>query len=380
MAKKIRIEGKDVDTAIAQGLKELGLRRDQAEVSVLERPTKGFLGIGSKPAVVEVRQKRWQGGDLDAQIYMDVPKKRDQNRGGRRDKKENKFNKKDKKAGPKEGRKHDRKHDRKEEEPKMPKANEAQLLPPLSVQNAVIPDNLKAPMEEAKTLLSKLLVHMGIKVENMNVWWDAPQQRILLTFDCDHPAIVIGKEGKTLEAVQYLMTLALSRHFATPISVMADTQNYWRKVEDKLNNEIERGVAAIKRGAKVYRLRPMPAQMRRFVHRALENNELIETASEGEDKWRKVVLRERADSANKEADAQAETACHAIQEVPASEPETVVIESAAVMIVDENANVIVEEKTETVTVSETTPAAEENPPCACAGVCGEPKQENAENK
>lgn len=74
MPNKIKVQAKDVSEAIAKGLKELGLRRDQVEVTVLETPKKGFLGIGSRPAVVELRQKRWSTANLDAQIYMDVPK------------------------------------------------------------------------------------------------------------------------------------------------------------------------------------------------------------------------------------------------------------------------------------------------------------------
>ena len=135
---------------------------------------------------------------------------------------------------------------------------------------------------------------MGVKTENLNVWWDEKQQRILLTFDCDHPAIVIGKEGKTLEAIQYLSTLALSRHFDKPISVITDTQNYWRKAEDKLDAEIEKGISLIKNGHSVFRFRPMPAQLRRYIHRAIEGNEYVTTASEGEGKWRKVTLRPTA--------------------------------------------------------------------------------------
>ncbi|ACC98812.1 Single-stranded nucleic acid binding R3H domain protein [Elusimicrobium minutum Pei191] len=329
MPKKIKIEAKDVDTAINNGLKEIGLRRDQVEVSVLARPTKGFWGIGAKPAVVEIRQKRW-GGNLDAQIYMDVPKKRGGfNKRNNNRKKEDDFkrdpegsrvNKKtsNNRGGKKNfGRKDKiRKQRPVSTEPKAPKENEAQLLPSQAIQNAVIPENLKAPMAEGKEMLFKMLEQMGIKTENLNVWWDSAQQRILLTFDCDHPAIVIGKEGKTLEAIQYLLTLSLSRHFSTPISVVADTQNYWRKSEDKLYAEIDRAVNAIKRGANVYRLKPMPAQMRRFIHRALETNEFVETASEGEGKWRKVVIKERVSTIEPKVVTEAEKAADAAARTP----------------------------------------------------------------
>ena len=292
MPTKVKVQAKDVSSAIAQGLKDLGLRRDQVEVTVLEHPKKGFLGFGSKPAVVEIRQKRWSAAELDAQIYMDVPrKKRSSSHGRANNKRRNHeaFNE-ERRDNRRRGRKFDR-APRFEAREKAPKANEAQLLPCERIQNAVIPEALKAPMQEAKQYLNDILTHMGVKAENLNVWWDEQQQRILLTFDCDHPAIVIGKEGKTLESIQYLCTLALSRHFDKPISVITDTQNYWRKTEDKINAEIARGVAAVEGGMTVYRFRPMSAQLRRYIHRALEGHATVETASEGEGKWRKVTLR-----------------------------------------------------------------------------------------
>ncbi|MCI5820420.1 MAG: Jag N-terminal domain-containing protein, partial [Elusimicrobia bacterium] len=288
MPSKIKVQAKDVSEAIAKGLKELGLRRDQVEVTVLETPKKGFLGIGSRPAVVELRQKRWSSSNLDAQIYMDVPKKRPaKSRGGRNGRKDRGEGRNSRRTS----RRTEHTLDVREPREKAPKANEPQMLPCEAIRNAVIPENLKAPMAEAKEYLEKVLTQMGVKVENLNVWWDEKQQRILLTFDCDHPAIVIGKEGKTLEAIQYLSTLALSRHFDKPISVITDTQNYWRKAEDKIDAEIQKGIDMIKRGNSVFRFRPMSAQLRRYIHRAVEGNEFVTTASEGEGKWRKVTLR-----------------------------------------------------------------------------------------
>lgn len=318
MPTKVKVQAKDVSSAIAQGLKDLGLRRDQVEVTVLEHPKKGFLGFGSKPAVVEIRQKRWSAAELDAQIYMDVPRKKRSGAHGRANNKRRNheaFNE-DRRDNRRRGRKFDR-APRFEAREKAPKANEAQLLPCERIQNAVIPEALKAPMQEAKQYLNDVLTHMGVKAENLNVWWDEQQQRILLTFDCDHPAIVIGKEGKTLESIQYLCTLALSRHFDKPISVITDTQNYWRKTEDKINAEIARGVAAVEGGMTVYRFRPMSAQLRRYIHRALEGHATVETASEGEGKWRKVTLRA------KKTDGTAQTQTPAAETVAAPTQETV---------------------------------------------------------
>lgn len=333
MPTKVKVQAKDVSSAIAQGLKDLGLRRDQVEVTVLEHPKKGFLGFGSKPAVVEIRQKRWSAAELDAQIYMDVPRKKRSGAHGRANNKRRNheaFNE-DRRDNRRRGRKFDR-APRFEAREKAPKANEAQLLPCERIQNAVIPEALKAPMQEAKQYLNDILTHMGVKAENLNVWWDEQQQRILLTFDCDHPAIVIGKEGKTLESIQYLCTLALSRHFDKPISVITDTQNYWRKTEDKINAEIARGVAAVEGGMTVYRFRPMSAQLRRYIHRALEGHATVETASEGEGKWRKVTLRaKKTDGTAQTQTPAAETVAAPAQETVAA-PETAAAQDSAAVV------------------------------------------------
>ena len=318
MPHKVKVEAKEVSEAIEKGLKKMGLRRDQVEVTVLENPRKGFLGIGARPAVVELRQKRWVSDNLDAQIYMDVPKKKRSSSGRGRGGRSSSRSRKSEEPGVREIKRGGRRAygaRRSTAADKAPKANEAQLLPSQEIQNAVIPDFLKAPLQEAKDYLANVLEHMGVKVENLNAWWDEKQQRILLTFDCDHPAIVIGKEGKTLESLQYLATLSVSRHFDKPISVIADTQNYWRKAEDKINADLEYGINQIKNGYSVYRFRPMSAQLRRYIHRAAENNEFVITVSEGEGQWRKVTLRPRP--ADQPVQKQTEQSAAAQQPLPA---------------------------------------------------------------
>ena len=275
--REIKAEGKDVGEAITKGLHELGRRRDQVEVTVLQEEKPGFLGIGSKPAIVKIIEKKW---DSENSTPMKIrPLKKNL-------------------KGAKNKKKVIRKPTRLTKAPKEPKENEPQKLPSLEIQNAVIPENLKEPMKVAKESLIKILEGIGVKAENVNIWWDQKQERMLLTFDCDSPAIVIGKEGHTLESIQYIITLIVSRYFDNPISVICDTQNYWRKLEDKVNEEIERAVKMLMRTKKTYRFRPMSAQRRRYIHRYLVDRTDISTASEGEGKWRKVVLKLQSATVN----------------------------------------------------------------------------------
>ncbi|TPW17370.1 MAG: single-stranded nucleic acid binding R3H domain-containing protein, partial [Elusimicrobia bacterium] len=57
--KEIECEGRTVTIAVENALKELGLRRDQVEVTVIDEGSAGVLGFGIKAAKVQVREKRW---------------------------------------------------------------------------------------------------------------------------------------------------------------------------------------------------------------------------------------------------------------------------------------------------------------------------------
>lgn len=267
--------GKDVASAVIRGLNELGRRRDQVDVTILQKPTKGFLGIGAKKARVQIVEKAWDS-EHSTPMRTGIRKRSSMNRNP---------NKKPRRT------RRPRHLVEKTVTMREPKANEAQKLPSLEIQNAIIPDNIKQPMEDAKNALSEMLGKMGVKVSNLNTWWDAKQERLLLTFDCDYPALVIGKEAKTLQSIQYLITLMISRNFNAPISVVADTQNYWNKLEEKLNKDISYALMTIRRNKRPYRFRPMSAQMRRYIHHFLAAEQDITTISEGEGKWRKVVLK-----------------------------------------------------------------------------------------
>ena len=267
--------GKDVASAVIRGLNELGRRRDQVDVTILQKPTKGFLGIGSKKAKVQIVEKEW---DSEHSTPMRTGIRKRSNYAYNPNKKTRRTRR-------------PRHLVEKTVTMREPKANETQKLPSAEIQNAIIPDNVKQPMEDAKNALNEILSKMGVKVSKLNAWWDGKQERILLTFDCDYPALVIGKEAKTLQSIQYLITLMVSRNFNAPISVVADTQNYWNKLEEKINKDISYALMTIRRNKRPYRFRPMSAQMRRYIHHFLSEEQDIVTVSEGEGKWRKVVIK-----------------------------------------------------------------------------------------
>ena len=61
----IEVSAKTVDDAITEGLVKLGTTSDKVEYEVIEKGSSGFLGIGSKPAVVKIRKK----SDTEDYVY-----------------------------------------------------------------------------------------------------------------------------------------------------------------------------------------------------------------------------------------------------------------------------------------------------------------------
>ncbi|MDQ0339280.1 spoIIIJ-associated protein [Caldalkalibacillus uzonensis] len=60
---KVTVKGQSVEEAVRRALEQLGATEDQVEIQVLQQPSRGFLGFGAKPALVEVTLR--QDGELE---------------------------------------------------------------------------------------------------------------------------------------------------------------------------------------------------------------------------------------------------------------------------------------------------------------------------
>jgi spoIIIJ-associated protein len=264
----ITVEAKTVQDAIKKALKKLKLHRDHVEVNIIEREKSGFLGLGAKKAKVTVREKKWTHPK-----HINEPKPKI----GQKSKTEQKrFQKKSR-------------YRQETQKPKFAGKQKIQITAPGSLKP--VPADIQKNAELAKETLSKILSYFNEKKTDINIGWDDTQERLVANFKCKDPSIIIGKEGNTISAIQYLITLIISRKTGRETPLLADTENYWRKYEEKIISFVEYGMKNVKRTGKDFRLRPMPAATRRFVHKYLSKKSDIETVSEGEGKWRKVVIR-----------------------------------------------------------------------------------------
>lgn len=106
----------------------------------------------------------------------------------------------------------------------------------------------------------------------------------------DDLAILIGKHGKTIDAIQYLLALSLNKATEEYVKVLVDVNGYREKREQTLENLANRQAQRAKALKKKIVLEPMNAMERRIIHSVLNDDPEIETYSEGEEPFRRIVI------------------------------------------------------------------------------------------
>ena len=102
--------------------------------------------------------------------------------------------------------------------------------------------------------------------------------------------ILIGRRGDTLEALQYLTNLAISKRLSEKVRIIVDVEGYRQRREDTLVRLARRLSDKVKRTGNRVVLEPMNPHERRIIHTALQDDIRISTFSEGEEPNRRVVI------------------------------------------------------------------------------------------
>ena len=102
--------------------------------------------------------------------------------------------------------------------------------------------------------------------------------------------ILIGHRGETLDAVQYLTSLAVNRNSKKYKRIISDTENYRKKREETLARLARRLANKVYKTKKKIVLDPRNPFERRVIHATLQKDPYVVTHSEGEEPYRKVVI------------------------------------------------------------------------------------------
>lgn len=120
--------------------------------------------------------------------------------------------------------------------------------------------------------------------------YEGDEGELILNITGDDLAIMIGRHGKTLEALQFVVSAITTHMIGYRYPVIIDVEDYKSRQRVKLES-IARSSAnkAVNQNRNI-KLRPMSPYERRIVHIALRDDTRVETASEGEGSARHVVI------------------------------------------------------------------------------------------
>jgi spoIIIJ-associated protein len=141
----------------------------------------------------------------------------------------------------------------------------------------------------AKKFLDDIFRAMQITA-TCEVRFDKENSVIEVNIDGDEMGVLIGKRGQTLDSLQYLVSLVVNKNSEGYIKVKLDTENYRERRKETLENLAKNIAFKVKRTKKPVALEPMNPYERRIIHSALQNDKYVETYSEGEEPYRKVVI------------------------------------------------------------------------------------------
>lgn len=330
--KTIETSGKNVEEAIRAGLKELGCDISEVTSEVLDHGSPGLFGMFGRLARVRLTVKE-QTPDFD--IKMPVlslnPQVESDKKASRRDKPA-KTSKAEKPAPVKPAEKpapvvkpeapaaeteeapapaakeapaaaaEAPAKPRRERAPRREKAPRAKAEPAAEpVQNAE-PAEAPAPAPELPPLdvealgengkkaydfLSNVTRMMGVNVEIRML---EEENHLTVEMTGDTLGVLIGRRGETMDALQYLTSLTVNKDKNDYTRVSLDVEHYRAKREATLRSLALRMANRARKSGRRVVLEPMNPYERRVLHSALQNNPYVQTHSEGEEPYRRVII------------------------------------------------------------------------------------------
>ena len=304
--KSIEASGKTVKDAIRNGLAELGCDSDDVEIQVVEMGSPGLFGMFGKPARVRLTVKA-----EDPALGIEMPVLSLDAGNARKPKPEKrKAEKPAPKAEPVEeaapaeeapkpekksrNRKRRRGGSRGTEGEAVERSDEAEQSiatpAPALEHEPFVPTPEEAQSDEAKrakAFLAGLTERMGIPVE---IALQETEEQLRMQMTGENMSLLIGRRGETLDALQYLTSLNISRGREAYLRVSIDTENYRAKREEALCKLAVRMAGRAKKSGRRVALEPMNPYERRILHSALQDDPDVTTHSEGEEPYRRVII------------------------------------------------------------------------------------------
>ncbi|MCM2629120.1 protein jag [Lactiplantibacillus plantarum] len=260
-------EGNTVAAAIAAGLKQLHRTRDQVEVEVIAEAKKGFLGLGKHPA--QVRLTVVPASAAPATTPTSATATAQQSVAT------------ESTTAPTMPRPTVRTP--KSTPTRQAKTSQATTSAEIAARQAANETAVRALCDYLLAVVKELGVTADLDVDFGNRY-------ATLNFDTTKQGLLIGKHGRTINALQDLAQVYMNHHGASHVNVVLDVDDYRERRAATLKRLAESTAREVIATGKQVFLDPMPSFERKLIHAELANNHHVTTFSEGRDPHRAVVV------------------------------------------------------------------------------------------
>lgn len=272
----IEVSAKTKEEAIEKASIDLGVPSYELDIQVISEGSTGFLGFGSKPAVIKVRKKEDIEADIEKEEAAEIEAKKPHPKKKKKNHQPKEEGTQEKEAAPKQEKKQSEKSAHEPKEPKpVPERTDEEIA---------------AFKKDAEEFLKGVFEAMGIEVV-INSDYDKEEGSLDIDFEGPDMGILIGKRGQTLDSLQYLTSLVVNKENKEYVRVKLDTENYRKRRKDTLENLAKNIASKVKKTKKTIVLEPMNPYERRIIHSALQGNKSVETFSEGSEPYRHIVVK-----------------------------------------------------------------------------------------
>ncbi|MBD8037968.1 protein jag [Solibacillus sp. A46] len=243
--------GATVEEAISLALQKLDHTREQVDVEVLQEGKKGFLGFGARNAEVRVTVKEI----VQQQVNKETT------------------------SHP------------------TPVVEEQSFIEETFENESVLVNEDQSihheqqqvdPIEEAKSYLTNIALGMGIT--DLTIEHESDGKYVSFKLSSEKAALLIGKRGLTLNALQHLTQLILNKTAKSFMVLQMDVEDYRERRQVALEQLALRMADKAVRTRKPVSFEPMASYERKIIHNVLANRLDIETYSEGTEPNRYLVI------------------------------------------------------------------------------------------
>ena len=167
---------------------------------------------------------------------------------------------------------------------------------PINTEEVVEEDELIVTDEMLDTIADTAIAALQDILQYFNVGevtideYEGDEGELILDISGKDMAVLIGRHGKTLDALQFIVSMITVRTIGFRYPVIVDVEGYKNRQRQKLESIAH---SSANRAASQHRkvgLRPMTPYERRIIHIALRDDDRVETVSEGEVPSRHVVV------------------------------------------------------------------------------------------